>query len=124
MAKIKSFEEACKKLGINPEEVKITLPKEMEVHTKALEAHAKLVVITEAINEGWKPDWENGKWDKYYPWFKMGSASGVGFSYVGSDNWNSDSLVGSRLCFKSAKLAEYAGNQFEDLYREYFVLNS
>ena len=85
-------------------------------------AHYKLCVIAEALNEGWKPDWSNWNQYKYYPWFEMGSPSGVGFSYDGYGNWASLSIVGSRLCFKSRELATYAGKQFEELYKEYFVL--
>ena len=86
-------------------------------------AYRKLKLIVAALNEGWTPDWNNGKWDKYLPWFKMGSPSGVGFSYNDYDDWHSFSFVGSRLCFKSRDLAKYAGNQFEALYKAYFVLN-
>ena len=98
MEQIKTFEDACKKLGINPEEIKITLPKEMEAHAKALEAHSKLVVIAEALNDGWKPNWND--WDeyKYYPWFEMGSPSGSGFRFNDYDNWNTNSNVSSHLC--------------------------
>ena len=92
-------------------------------------AHLKLIVITKAANKidnggkNWKPDWSNGEWDKYYPWFKMNdSSSASGFScddYVG---WLAGSNVGSRLCFKSRELAEYIGEHFIDLYRDYFVI--
>ena len=121
--KVKSFEDACSVLGINPEEFKIQYPEKVSHHAKALVAHMKLVIIAEALNEGWKPDWENREWDKYFPWFTMGSPSGVGVSCSGYDVWDSSSAVGSRLCFKSRELAKYAGTQFEDLYKEYFVLN-
>ncbi|MBY0485665.1 MAG: hypothetical protein K2P85_00505 [Flavobacteriaceae bacterium] len=122
MDEIKTFEDACKKLGINPEEIKLAYPEQINHHAKALVAHIKLVIIIEALNDGWKPDWTNGEWDKYYPWFTMGGSSGVDFSYVGYDVWDSASCVGSRLALKSRELAKYAGTQFESLYKEYFVL--
>ncbi len=122
MNKIKTFEDACEKLGINPEKIKLSYPEQINHHAKAFVAHIKLVIIIEALNDGWKPDWTNGKWDKYYAWFKMGGSSGVDFSYFDYDSWESDSIVGSRLALKSSDLAEYAGNQFESLYKEYFVL--
>ena len=124
MNKIKTFEDACKKLGINPEEIKFTYPDQIGNHANAIVAHLKLVIITQALNDGWIPNWENGKWDKYYPWFVMGSPSGVGFSYFDYAFCYTYSTVGSRLCFKSAELAEYAGKQFEELYKEYFVLSA
>jgi len=122
MNEIKTFDDACAKLGINPEEIKLTTPEQLNHHAKALVAHIKLVIITEALNDGWKPDWTDGEWNKYYPWFEMGSASGAGFSSVGYGNWRAYSTAGSRLCFKSRELAKYAGTQFEDIYKEAFVL--
>lgn len=122
MDKIKTFEDACKKLGINTEEIKLAYPEQINHHAKALVAHVKLVIIIEALNDGWKPDWTNGNWDKYYPWFVMGGSSGVGFSSHDYDRWVSGSGVGSRLALKSRELAKYAGTQFEELYKEYFVL--
>ena len=122
--RVKSFEDACEVLGINPEEFKITYPDKVSHHGNALAAHAKLVIITEALNEGWKPDWNNGKWDKWYPWFYMSVSSSSGrFSFVGSDGRRSHSDCGSRLCLKSEELADYAGTQFEELYKEYFVID-
>ncbi len=120
MAKIKTFEQACKKLGYDPEKVlpKVgTMPKH---HQDATVAHAKLVIITEALNDGWKPNWKDSSEWKYYPWFDMSSPSGPAYDVC--DDWCSLSNVGSRLCFKSEELAEYAGKQFQKLYRQYFVL--
>lgn len=119
-SKIKTFEQACKKLGYDPVKVlpKVgTMPKH---HQDATVAHAKLVIITEALNDGWKPNWKDSNEWKYYPWFDMSSPSGPAFRVYG--HWASSSSVGSRLCFKSEELAEYAGKQFQKLYRQYFVL--
>lgn len=122
MDKIKTFEDACEALGITTELPNFSAMPESE--QKALTAHYKLVIIAKALNEGWTPDWENGRWDKYYPWFTMGSPSGVGFSDCAYVGWSTHSSVGSRLCFKSRELAEYAGRQFEELYKDYFVLSA
>ena len=119
--KVKSFEDACQLLGIetNLPEVSM-LPQN---HQKAIIAHYKLVIIAEAINEGWKPNWDNWGELKYYPWFDMeGSSSGSGFSYDDYDDWYAYSGVGSRLCFKTYELAKYVGQTFIDLYKDYFVL--
>lgn len=119
--KIKSFEDACQLLGIatNLPEVSL-LP---ENHQKAILAHYKLVIIAEALNEGWKPNWDDDDEYKYYPYFDMeGSSSGSGFSSDGYGGWSSGTHVGSRLCFKSRELARYTGETFIDLYKEYFVI--
>ena len=86
-------------------------------------AYKMLKVIAEALNEGWTPDWSNGEWDKWYPWFDFNDSSSAGrFSFRDSDYQRSLSFVGSRLCFKSEELATYAGTQFLELYRELFVI--
>lgn len=117
--KIKSFEDACQVLGMNPEEFGISFPQEAAHHGKALAAHAKLVIITEALNGGWKPNWDDYDEWKYYAWFVM---SPSGFRCDDCDNVSTSSLVGSRLCFKSRELAIYAGETFEDLYKDYFLI--
>ena len=86
-------------------------------------AYKMLKVIAKALNEGWTPDWSNGEWDKWHPWFNMDNSSSAGrFSFYDADLQYSASGVGSRLCFKSEELADYAGTQFLELYRELFVI--
>jgi hypothetical protein len=81
--KIKSFEDACAALNINPEALPevSALP---EKHRKALIAHYKLITITEALNEGWQPNWNDRSEYKYTPWFEVdanaANPSGFGFS--------------------------------------------
>ncbi|MGB5818839.1 MAG: hypothetical protein WBG90_05090 [Saonia sp.] len=122
MSKIKTFEEACEALKLDPENVVPDFSMFPEKHQKAMSAHAKLIIIAEALNEGWQPDWGNGKWDKYFPWFNMGGSSGSGFSYHACGRGHSTSYCGSRLCFKSSELAKYAGNQFLHLYKDYYLM--
>jgi len=117
---IKTFEDACKAINVEPTIIPdFSLFPESD--QQAIIAHAKLVIIAKAINGEWVPDWTNGKWDKYYPWFKIGSPSGGGFSSYDYGAWYAYSHVGSRLCFESSEKAIYAGKQFEDLYKVYFV---
>lgn len=120
--KVKSFADACQVLGIKTNLPEVSnLP---EMHQKAIIAHYQLVIIAEALNEGWKPNWDNFDERKYYPWFDMElSSSGSGFSCYGCGYRVAGSLVGSRLCFKTAELARYIGETFIELYRDYFVLN-
>ena len=122
MTKIKTFEDACEALELDAKKVIPDFSMFPEKHQKAMVAHAKLIIIAEALNEGWEPDWGNREWDKYYPWFDMGGSSGSGFAYVGYAHWDSASACGSRLCFKSRELAEYAGEQFKELYKDYFLI--
>ncbi len=123
MKKIKTFADACKALKI-----KTTLPDVSlldKEHHAPLIAHYKLLIIAKALNEGWKPNWNDDSEYKYFPYFRVKASdkkhSGFGFSYSDFDYWYSFTDVGSRLCFKSSELALYAANQFEDLYIEYFL---
>jgi hypothetical protein len=76
--------------------------------------------IAKVLNEGWEPSWNNSNENKYYPWFKMNSGSGLSCS--GYDFVLSYTSVGSRLVFKSAELATYAGNQFLDIYSKFLTI--
>ncbi|HMQ98226.1 MAG TPA: hypothetical protein PKE39_04315 [Ignavibacteria bacterium] len=117
--RVKSYEDACLVLGIEPA---ASLPDVNTIlgESKSITAFAKLIVITRALNEGWSPNWNDGSEYKYYPWFKMNN-SGSGLSYDVFGLWYTYSGVPARLCFKSFELAEYAGNQFIELYTEYFL---
>jgi hypothetical protein len=121
MHKIKTFADACKALKLDPKKLPIVtgIPAK---DRKAIIAHYKLVIIARALNAGWKPNWKDGNEPKFYAWFWMDKA-GSGFSYDGCGRTYSGSAVGSRLCFKSADLADYAGKQFKSLYKDYFLLS-
>ena len=111
---IKTFEDACKALGKDTALPDFSLfPDSCR---KQLAAHYQLMIIAEALNEGWKPDWENHNQYKYWPWFYM--QAGVGFSYGGYAYGYTATSVGSRLCFKSWELAKYAGKQFQSSYQD------
>lgn len=114
--RVKSYEDACAVLGIHPTELNISVAGYGDGLSESIKAYGKLIVIAQALNEGWTPDWTNSNEYKYYPWFK---ASGSGLSYCGCGSWFTFSAVPARLCFKSAELAKYAGTQFIDLYTEY-----
>ena len=123
--KIKSFEDACQALGLDP----TALPDVSKLREKdqaAQIAQYKLSIIAEALNEGWTPDWKNNREYKYYPWFDMedDNGSGLGLSCLDCDCDDSISSVGSRLSFKSSDLARYAGKQFTGLYADLFLIKA
>lgn len=112
-----------------------------DMYAREFEAYLKLRIITAALNEGWTPQFTEDEY-RYFPWFwlytkeeiaKMdkeerkkvvlfgGSAnncSPAGFACADSNNAPSHAAaaIGSRLCFKSSALAEYAGKQFAEIY--------
>lgn len=113
--RVKSFEDACQVLGMNPSCL---------FHggeTKDEEAYIKLKTIARALNEGWTPDWTDSNEAKYWPYFDS-YKSGVGFSYDACVYWYATTAVGSRLCYKSSELAKYAGTQFLSIYNDFLTL--
>lgn len=118
--KITSYEDACKALNIQAinEEVFNVFPKE---DRKSMIAYHKLTVIARALNNGWMPDWENTNERKFYPIFRYVSA-GLSCAYTINAASNASAYLGSRLCFSSPVLAEYAADHFADLYRDYYCL--
>ncbi|WP_314243798.1 hypothetical protein [Empedobacter tilapiae] len=119
---IKTFQDAIEKLGEEDEDIKAFRSIENFGIPKHIIAHLQLIIIAKALNEGWTPNWSNSSQYKYYPWFDMENSSAGGFVYYDLDDWAADTLVGSRLCYSSRELAEYAGKQFKDIYEEYFVI--
>lgn len=119
---IKSFEDACKKVGVDPEKLPDVsmIPEELQ---QPVIASYKLMIIYQAINNGWRPDWNSRDQYKYFPWLSVLS-SGFGFSdsccnctYAGTD-------VGSRLCTDSSDKAMYIAEQFKAEYQDYFLYSA
>ena len=138
MERIKTFEDAVVELSnraMNGDKDAGKLLDEWKISSKVgskdLLAYLKLRIITYALNEGWKPKFDENE-RRYYPWFKLKTSRVVG---SGSNNENANyGLVyagayyaslgshtdcGPRLAFKSKELAEYAGKQFVEIYEEY-----
>ena len=114
MDRIKTFEDAMEETGRKGVPDFSDLPKDMRRHFIAL---YKMEVITEALNEGWKADWDNSDENKYYPYFIMSPSS---FAFCGSycGLASADAGSGSRLCYKTCELAEYSAKQFIDIWKD------
>ncbi|HUR65492.1 MAG TPA: hypothetical protein VMZ03_04010 [Chitinophagaceae bacterium] len=123
--KIKTFEAACAAKQFDPAKILPDVSAYPADHGKALTAAAKLFIVVDALNEGWKPDWNNDDEYKWWNWFDMEKSddnpSGFRFSFAAY--FYSNSGVGSRLCFKSRQLAEWAAEHFIELYKDFFILN-
>jgi hypothetical protein len=121
MDQVKTFEDACNVLGINPKTITaMSFCGALKAESKALLAQAKLIIIARALNQGWLPNWNDGNECKYYPWFKMGA--GFGFSGSFFDGTGSGTNVGSRLYFKTRELSDYAGKKFAGLYKDFLSI--
>jgi hypothetical protein len=77
----------------------------------------KAIIITRALNEGWEPDWNNSNQSKWYPWFYMNPPV-FRFYYSRCGITVTSTAGGSRLCFKTSELAEYAAKQFLSIYKK------
>lgn len=120
--KIASYEDACRVLNIQPinEEVFNIFPKEDQ---RSMLAYHKLTVITRALNNGWKPNWDDQNEWKYYPLFRYVNA-GLSCAYTYHAAAAANAFIGSRLCFPTSALAKYAAEHFADLYRDYYCFAS
>ncbi|UWG70888.1 MAG: hypothetical protein [Bacteriophage sp.] len=115
---IKSYEDACKVLGVQPisENAVAAFPAE---DRKSMLAYHKLTIIARAINGGWKPDWNNRSQYKYYPVFYY-EIAGLSFALLTASNTIAN--VGSRLCFQTEAMSDYAAATFADLYTDFYCL--
>lgn len=87
-----------------------------EYPAKHLMVLKDLEKITAALNEGWKPDWEDKEQKKWY------------VSYYAKEDFfhaavakDINLCTSSRLYFKSRELAEYAAKQFGELYKQLLI---
>ena len=143
--KVKTFDDAVAILGNDNQAVIDYYAIAVKTSTEDIIAFAKLRVIAEVLNEGWKPKFD-GDECCYYPWFYIytkkeyeeldedekkecrvvGRSVGYASAYGGvvcanADDASSSSWtnVGSRLTFKTRELAEYCGKQFIDIWEKF-----
>lgn len=133
--RVKSYADACHVLGISDNEAPEVIADGGLMRPDEI-ARRKLETITAALNEGWKPDWNNTDEYKYYPWFYInpgkgkdpdgkpnGASAGLSCAATYGAASAAYSNFGSRLCFRDRRLAYYAGNTFTDLYAAILVEN-
>ena len=143
--KVKTFEDAVAILGNDNQAVIDYYAIADKTCTEDILAFAKLRVIAEALNEGWKPKFD-GDDCRYYPWFYIytkkeyeeldedekkdcrvvgrsyfnaNAFGGVVYAYAHSASSYSYAHFGSRLAFKTRELAEYCGKQFIDIWEKF-----
>lgn len=122
--RVKTYEDACKVLGVEP--INEQNAKAQGFRSDEI-ARRKLETIAAALNEGWKPDWNNTDQYKYYPYFyiqenaKGKGSAGLSFATTSNAATVASAYFGSRLCFYASRLARYASNQFTDLYEQILI---
>lgn len=125
MDKVKSWEDAkniikpefwIKSFGVIAHDVQSEITKNnipSEKHALSLLATSQLMVIAEALNEGWNPDFNSLKDTKFFVVMQKNKLI----------VYQTQIVKQYLICFKSMELAEYAMNQFEDLWYDYFMVN-
>ena len=128
--RVKSYADACKVLGIEPmdeDSMKAQGFRPDEIARRQLET------ITEALNEGWKPNWADTDEYKYYPYFYIevsevqteddtyGASAGLSCAHTISAATYASAYLGSRLCFHDRETARYAGRTFTNLYAQILI---
>lgn len=147
--KIKTFDDACKAIGLaGPEALpELLQEKYAAIVPSHIKAQLKLEIITLALNEGWQHIPDEKHW-AYWPWFCLYTAGEIadmgkkgaeeraminatdvsevfsGLGYADSNYaWSrSDASFGSRLAYKSRELARYSGKQFIELWKEALLI--
>lgn len=121
--RVKTYADACAVLGI-----KETLPDVGGLRPKdrpSVTAYYKLIVIAQALNEGWEPDWTNKDQPKWFPWFYFDREKNKTAGFANADTYSAPTHtaadIGSRLCFKTEALCAYAARQFEPLYEAWIL---
>lgn len=151
-SRVQTFDDAVRELGDDHPAVKAWRSlkygyavSDTDPETADIMAYATLRVITEALNEGWKPQFTEGE-RRWYAWYDfltkedveemsdeekkerrvVGRASGNASAYgglvcsgAGVVSTVSHTSFGSRLAFKNEELAEYAAKQFGDIYADF-----
>lgn len=115
---VTSFNQACKEKGLNPKTVLPDVSAYPKEHQKAVIAHAKLLIIIDVLNDGYKFNWDDYSEQKWELWWYMNKP---GFRLGGALCVRSASDVGSRLCFRTKALALHAAKHFEPLFKDYYV---
>ncbi len=140
--RVKTFDDAVAILGNDNQAVIDYYAIADKTCTEDILAFAKLRVIAEALNEGWKPKFDGDEY-RYYPYYCLytkqeynnlsyeekksvdrassnaGAYGGLVYAYAVGAFSDSNANHGSRLAFKNRELAEYSGKQFIDIYKDF-----
>lgn len=134
--RVKTFDDAVAILGNDNQSVIDYYAIADKTCTEDILAFAKLRVIAEALNEGWKPKFDGAEC-RYYPWFYIytkkeyeelnedekkkcrvvGRSNSSAYAHHASSYLSTRS--GSQIAFKTRELAEYCGKQFIDIWANY-----
>lgn len=80
-------------------------------------AQYEAIIVVEALNEGWVPDWSDDDQEKWFPWMFHEPKSPSGFAFCDASYGYSGAAAGgaSRLCCETRAKAEHFGRQFTQI---------
>lgn len=115
---ITSFEDACKKESVDPADLPDVSRLPVAIG-KDLVARCKLIIIFQAINNGWIArggDWSQPKWYAYLSVLPSGS----GFDFSDSNYYCTSTYTnaGLRLCTETRDQIKYITEQFLELFED------
>jgi hypothetical protein len=92
-------------------------------------AHYDSMVVIEAINEGWVPDYNNFQQPKYEIWVEVvtkkddeGNITGSGLALGDVGDWRTCTVAGARLAFESRAKAMHFWKHFQPLLEDLFLI--
>jgi hypothetical protein len=117
---IKTFEDACIKTNVDIPCLQ-DVSKISDRFKKHIISAYKLMIIYEAINNHWVPDWNNKKQYKYYPTFVIAMRPSYKIILRSYFRYTCTFIGESEpyLCTDSWEKALYIANQFKNIYEEY-----
>ena len=148
--RIKTFDDAVDELGSEHPLVKqyMAAANGDEAFTRNTIAYMKLLIISDSLNEGWKPQFMGYEY-RWYPWFTLwteeklkekseewkannklwlfggssrrGASCGLACVYSCNAWAYAASNFSARLAVKSEEISDYFGNQFIDIWVEYLL---
>lgn len=110
-----SFETACEAKGIETHLPDVSMIPEK--YREFVINSYKLAVSTDAVNDGWEPDYTKHDQPKYEPVFEVQASeenpSGSGLSLFVFDCWYTHAFAGSRLCVETSEGVRHMVKHFK-----------
>ncbi|MBN9293761.1 MAG: hypothetical protein J0G96_07270 [Flavobacteriia bacterium] len=116
---INTVEQAFEKMNIAPN-TKPVITGIPEQYVPILEKVFESLVISDAVRDGWEPDYDDRSQDKYESWFWVNNPSGFRFDDSDYADTNTGSVLGplhsQQTTAKSKQFAELTAPIFKELY--------
>lgn len=103
--KVKTVPDSIRAYRINHSDVGGTSIYLSKKHAEYIDAYVTALYVSDSLNEGWEPNWQDPSEDKFVVYNNMGEYC--------VESLNSDRYLD--ICFKSESLAEYFIKQFPDI---------